>query len=175
MNIVTYGTIVLMTPRISAIAAIGENRELGRNNQLLWHIPGELARFKEITMGHPIIMGRKTFESIGRVLPGRANIIITRDASYKVKGAFIVESVEKATEVAKEQPGGDSEIFVIGGGQIFKETIPMTDRLYLTIVHKSYPDADVYYPEYPEFTNVISTEDKQGQEFAYTFLTLDRG
>lgn len=172
---ITYGTIGSMIPRISAVAAIGEQRELGRNNQLLWHIPGELARFKQITMGHPIIMGRKTFESIGRVLPGRANIIITRDSLYTVDGAIVVESVEKAIEVAKTQPGGDSEIFVIGGGQIFKETLPLTDRLYLTIVHKTYPDADVYYPEYPQFTKVITKEDMQGSEFAYTFLTLDRG
>ena len=161
--------------RISAIAAIGEHRELGRNNQLLWRIPGELARFKEITMGHPMIMGRKTFESIGRVLPGRANIIITRDSAYQIEGAIVVPSIEKAIEVAKKQPGGDSEIFVIGGGQIFKETLSLTDRLYLTIVHKSYPDADVYYPEYPEFTQVVSQEEKEGPEFSYTFLTLDRG
>ena len=99
---------MIQNTRISAIAAIGENRELGGKNQLLWHIPGELKRFKEITMGHPIIMGRKTFESIGRVLPGRANIIITRDSSFTVEGAIVVPSVEKTMEVAKTQPGGDS-------------------------------------------------------------------
>lgn len=163
-----------MNPRISAIAAIGENRELGRNNQLLWNIPGELKRFKEITMGHPIIMGRKTFESIGRVLPGRTNIIITRDETYHVAGAVVAPGVEQALEIAKQQPGGDSEIFIIGGGQIFTTTLPMTQRLYLTIVHKSYPDADVYYPEYSDFTHVVSKEDMQGPEFSYTFLTIDR-
>src|SRR5207237_8912488 len=87
---------------ISAIAAIGQNRELGANNKLLWHIPGELPRFKRITMGHPIIMGRKTFDSIERVLPGRLNIIITRDKNYKVEGAEVCSSLEEAINIAEE-------------------------------------------------------------------------
>lgn len=158
---------------ISAIAAIAKNKELGGGNKLLWNIPGELKRFKEITMGHPIIMGRKTYDSIGRILPGRTNIIITRDSSYKLEGASIVSSVEEALDVAKKSEGGD-EIFIIGGGQIFKEAMPIMDRLYLTLVHKKFPEADTFFPEYSEFTKVIEETDMKGEEFDYTFKTLER-
>jgi dihydrofolate reductase len=158
---------------ISAIAAIGENRELGKDNQLLWNIPGELKRFKEITTGHPIIMGRKTYNSIGRVLPNRTNIIITRDPQFKVEGAIIVDSVEQAVAQAKQAPGAE-EIFVIGGGQIFKEMLAQTNRLYLTLVEKGF-DADTFFPEYQsEFTKEISRQSMEGPEFFYTFLTLER-
>ncbi len=159
--------------RISAIAAIGENRELGKNNQLLWHIPGELKRFKEITIGHPMIMGRKTYESISRVLPDRTNIIISKNPTIQIDGAIIVDSLEKAIEVAKTKPGGKAEIFIIGGAQIFSQSMPFTDRLYLTLVHKAF-EADVYFPEYTEFTKIIEREDMQGPEFNYTFLTLEK-
>lgn len=158
---------------ISAIAAIGKNKELGGGNKLLWNIPGELKRFKEITMGHPIIMGRKTYDSIGRILPGRTNIIITRDSGYKLDGAVIVSSVEEALELAKKSEGGE-HVFIIGGGQIFKESLPKTDRLYLTLVHKTFPDADTFFPEYSEFTKVIEETDMKGEEFDYTFKTLEK-
>src|SRR5258706_2166165 len=159
---------------ISAIAAIGENKELGAKNALLWNIPGELRRFKEITTGHPIIMGRKTFESIGRVLPNRTNIVITRDGSFKIEGIVVVDSLNSALEAAREAPGGDSEVFIIGGGQIFKESLPIVQKLYLTLVHKSFPEADVFFPEYKEFTKEISKENRESPEFSYTFLTLEK-
>jgi len=158
---------------ISAIAAIGENKELGGGNKLLWHIPGELKRFKEITMGHPIIMGRKTYDSIGRILPGRTNIIITRDLSYKLEGAVIATSLDGALDAAKKSEGGE-HVFIIGGGQIFIEALPKIDRLYLTLVHKTFPEADTFFPEYPEFTKVIEETDMTGEEFKYTFKTLER-
>jgi len=159
---------------ISAIAAIGENRELGGKNRLLWHIPGELKRFKEITTGHPIIMGRKTYESIGRVLPNRTNIIITQNPKLKIENAIVVRSLYEAIEKAKKAQGGKNEIFVIGGGQIFKESLPKIQRLYLTLVHKSFPEADVFFPEYEEFTKVVFQEENQSPEFSYTFLTLKK-
>jgi len=157
--------------RVSLIAAIGEHRELGNHNTLLWHIPGELQRFKEITMGNPIIMGRKTHESIGRVLPGRTNIIISRDSAYQIVGARTVHSLQKAlVEAKKEHP---HEIFIIGGGQIFEQALDTADRLYLTVVHKTFA-ADVYFPPYSEFTKIIEKKDMQGPAFAYTFLTLEK-
>jgi dihydrofolate reductase len=159
---------------ISAIAAIGENKELGAKNALLWNIPGELKRFKEITTGHPIIMGRRTFESIGRILPNRTNIVITRAPNYKIDGAIVVNSLNVALDKAKDSPGGDSEVFIIGGGQIFKEALSQVQKLYLTIVHKSFPEADVFFPEYSEFKKQISREEKQGPEFTYTFFILGR-
>lgn len=162
-----------MNPKISMIAVIGKNRELGAKNKLLWHIPGELPRFKEITMGHPIIMGRKTFDSIGRILPGRTNIIITRDPEYKVENAVVVDSLEKSLEIAKKSPGME-EVFIIGGGQIFKEALLITDRLYLTVVDKKEPGADTFFPDYSEFKKVISEEKKSADGFDYVFLTLER-
>ncbi len=156
---------------ISIIAAIGENRELGKDNKLLWHIPEDLEHFRSITKNHPIIMGRKTFESIGRVLPNRTNIIITRDRGYIVKGAIVVHSLDEAIQVAKTKD--QHEIFVIGGGQIFAEVLPLVDRLYLTIVHQSF-DADTFFPEYSQFTNIISTEDHESSGYKYTYITLEK-
>src|SRR5260370_18106195 len=110
-----------MNPKISLIVAMDEKRGIGKNNQLMWHIPGELPRFKQINMGQCILMGRKTYASIGRILPGRTNIIITRDTSFQVAGAVIVHSLDEALEIAKKE---DKEtIFIIGGGQIFKEAL----------------------------------------------------
>ncbi len=168
--------------RISIIAAIGENRELGKENKLLWHIPGELPRFKRITTGHPIIMGRKTFESIGRVLPGRTNIIITRDPLYRVDEAIICSSLEKALTIAEEKDqktvsakssGEPKEIFIIGGGQIFEQAMPFVQRLYLTTVHQTF-DADVFFPDYSQFTKVIEKEEHEDGGYRYTFLTLEK-
>src|SRR5688572_7940409 len=118
---------------LSFIAVIGKNRELGRNNDLLWHIPGDLPRFKKITNGHPVVMGRKTFESIGRPLPGRTNIVISSNPSFHPEGVVVVSSVEEALEKAKAAEGNE-ELFVIGGGKVFAETINRADRLYLTVV-----------------------------------------
>lgn len=162
----------------SLIAAIGENRELGAKNQLLWHIPEDLKHFHDITVGHPIIMGRKTHESIGRILPGRTNIIITREVNYTVDGGVIVHSLEEAIDEAnQEEKNNDSdknEIFVIGGGQIFAQALPLAHRLYLTIVHASFPNADTFFPEYSQFTKVIQKEDHKSQGFSYSFLTVEK-
>ncbi len=162
--------------KISIIAAIGQNRELGKDNQLLWHIPGELPRFKRITSGHPIIMGRKTFESIGRPLPNRTNIIITRDKQYAInhnqEGIIIVDSLQEALDRAQSEPGSE-EIFVIGGGQIFEQALPLVQRLYLTLVHASF-DADTFFPSYEDlFTKVIEKEDHSSEAYTYSFITLE--
>ncbi len=159
---------------ISIIAAIGKNREVGAKNALLWHIPGELKRFKEITIGHPIIMGRKTYESIGRVLPGRTNIIVTRDPEFKVDGAVIVDSLEKAIDIATNEKV--EEIFIIGGGQIWAQSLGknLVDRLYLTLIDKEFSQADVFFPDYSAFKKVIEKKDMVGPEFNYTFLTLEK-
>lgn len=158
--------------RISAIAAIGEQRELGAKNTLLWHIPGELPRFKRITTGHPIIMGRKTFESIGKVLPQRTNIIITRDPGYSVEGGKIVSTLNDALNIAKEIDS--EEIFIIGGGQVFANALSIVTRLYLTIVHATFSQADVFFPDYPLFTKIIEKEEGNAGEYTYTFLTLEK-
>lgn len=159
--------------RISAIAIIAKDRGLGVDNHLLFHIPGELPRLKQITMGHPVIMGRKTHQSIGKPLPGRLNIVISKQRGMDIPGSLLfVDSLEKALEIAKETD--QHEIFILGGGQIFTEALPITDRLYLTVVDTEVP-ADVFFPDYQkEFTKVISKEEKSDWEYPYTFLTLER-
>lgn len=164
---------------LSLIAVIGKNRELGKNNQLLWHIPGDLPRFKKITSGHPVIMGRKTFESIGKPLPDRTNIIITSDSSYASHMSYssheviVVLSIEQAIEAAISAPGGREEVFVIGGAKVFAETIDRADRLYLTIVDAT-AEADVFFPEYSAFTKVVSEESVEAGGFKYSYITLER-
>ncbi len=149
---------------ISAIAVIGQDRELGNRNSLLWSVPGDLPRFKQMTMGHPIIMGRKTFESIGRELPGRTNIVISRNGE--------INSLEKALAVAKKSPGAE-EIFVIGGGEIYKLAMPEIQRLYLTIVEAKAP-ADTFFPDYSEFTKVLSDERREESGLKFRYITLER-
>lgn len=159
-------------PRISAIAAISEyDRGIGKDNDLLWKIPDDLKRFKEITLGHPIILGRKNFESIGRALPRRMNIIVTRDTNYHAENCVIVHSVEEALEKAKLLDS--EEVFIIGGGEIYKQALPYTDRLYLTVIHAEKP-ADVFFPDYSEFTKVISEEKRDFEGTPYTNITLER-
>ncbi len=157
---------------ISIIVAIDEKRGIGKDNKLLWHIPEDLQRFKRLTSGHPIIMGRKTFESIGRILPNRTNIIITRDVNFKKEGTISVHSLESAIFEAKKSPGAD-EIFVIGGGQIFLQALPLAEKLYLTIVKGDF-GADTFFPDYSEFTKIISKAEKQSDGYSYTFLDLER-
>lgn len=161
---------------ISIIAAIGKNRELGRDNKLLWNIPEDLKRFKEITNGHPIIMGRKTYDSIGRVLPNRTNIVITRNKrkvirDKKYEGTVVVESLREAIETAKEAEGND-EVFIIGGGQIFAQAMGLADKIYLTVVDMEYPDADAYFPEYDEVSVVESKRESSYDGLSYVFLDL---
>lgn len=164
--------------RISIIAAIDEKRGLGKNNDLLFKIPEDMKRLRELTTGHPLVMGRKTFESLGRLLPNRTHIVITRDSQRIEKLSYhpeaIVTSLEDGIEVAKKSPGND-EIFVFGGGEIFRQAIEkgLVDRLYLTIVEGNY-GADVFFPEYPEFKKVVSEESKEADGYKYTFLTLEK-
>lgn len=161
-----------MKSKISIIVAMSENRVIGNENKLLWHIPGELKRFKEITQGHPIIMGRKTFESIGRVLPNRTNIIISRDSAFKVEGAVVVHSFDEAVDVAHTKEGNE-EIFVIGGGQIYAAAINKADRLYLTIVRGEF-SGDTFFPEHSEFSKIISQQEINEGEFSYKMQVLEK-
>ncbi len=149
-------------------------RGIGKNNGLMWHIPGELPRFKQITMGHPVIMGRKTFESIGRALPGRTNIVITQNPDFKVQECKIVGSLEEALRQAQGKAGAD-EVFVIGGGQIYQQAMEkgIVDRLYLTLVEGDF-GADTFFPDYSEFTKIISEENKEEGDYKYKFLTLEK-
>lgn len=159
---------------ISIIAAIGKNREIGKKNGLLWHIPEELRHFKQITMGHPVIMGRKTYESIGRPLPGRINIVISQSITPGViRGVMTVKSLESAIELAKKQPGADG-IFIIGGASVFEQALPLTDKLYLTMVEAEFPDADAFFPNYSDFKKIITQKQEQAGEYLLNYLELTR-
>lgn len=155
-------------PIISIICAIDKNKAIGKNNSLLWHIPEDLKRFKNITSGHAIIMGRKTFESIGRPLPNRTNIVITSDKSFIAENCTICHTVEDALDEAKKIER--EEIFIIGGGQIYNQTINLADKLYLTIVEGEF-EADSFFPEYPNFKK-IKEEHSSNENYKYKFLEL---
>jgi dihydrofolate reductase len=121
---------------------MAKNRVIGADNRIPWHLPNELQLFKKLTMGHHIVMGRKTYESINRLLPGRTSVIVTRQRDYAVPGAVVVHSIEEAMAAGS----ADAEIFVIGGADLFRETLPLADRLYLTIVDAE-PEGDTFMPE----------------------------
>jgi|SRR5581483_3608208 len=163
---------------ISIVAAIDEKRGLGKNNDLLFRIKEDMQRFKTLTEYHPVIMGRKTWDSIPskyRPLPNRANIVVTRDQNAEINGALVVHSLEEALEKAKESDGA-SEICIVGGGQIFKEAIEkdLVDVLHLTIVKGDY-GADTFFPGYEyKFKTIISEQKGASEGYEYTFLDLSR-
>jgi len=130
---------------ISLIAAMGKNREIGFNGKLPWDLPAELNHFREVTRGCPVIMGRRTHEAIGRVLPGRKNIIVTRDSSYSAEGCVVAHTIEEAIAAAE----GGGEVFVIGGTEIFNLAMPYAQKMILTFVDAT-PEADTYFPEFNE-------------------------
>ena len=149
-------------PRVSMVAAIGRNRELGRGNELLWHIPEDLKRFKALTLGHPVIMGRKTFESIGKPLPGRTNLVVSRSA------LSLEDALAQAKKLDKE------EVFIIGGVQIYEQALPYADRLYLTLIEDT-KEADAFFPEYEKlFTKKVSEEPREYEGLQYRWVTLEK-
>jgi len=163
----------MQTPRISAIAAIGQNRELGKDNDLIWRIPADLKRLKELTTGKPIIMGRKTYESIGRPLPNRTNIVISRDSAYVADGCVVVSSIEDALAIAAKTEA--AEIFIFGGAGIYSLAWPLITNLYLTIIHDSKPDADVFFPAYEEQFKVAKEyEAAAHNDLTYRWVDLQR-
>jgi len=160
-------------PTISAIAAIGKNRELGKNNDLIWRIPADLARVRQLTTGHPIIMGRKTYESIGRPLPNRTNIVISRDTAYKALGCVTVRLLDEALQYAGQID--DQEIFIFGGAAIYELALPYTDKLYLTVIDATDPDADTFFPDYSNhFVEIERTTDTTAEGLTYSWVTLER-
>ena len=157
---------------ISIIVAIAENGVIGDKNALLWNIKEDMRRFRTTTTGHPVIMGRKTYESIGRPLPKRTNVVITRGDS-EFEGCLVAHSLEEAVKMFSP----DEEVFIIGGAQIYKQALPLADKLYLTVVHRSY-EGDTSFPEidYRYWQLVAEQRYERGEEFEYpfSFLTFDR-
>ena len=174
---------------IVLVAALGNERQLGLDNQLLWQLPGDLPRFKAMTMGCPIVMGRKTYDSIGRPLPGRTNIVITRDKQCVIDGVETVNSTEQALKVAliatqnittqnKEANEAESnvrsnKVFIIGGGEIYSLFLPLASGLELTLVNDS-PKADAFFPEYSDQFQEISRQPNQADDLHYDYVSYRR-
>ena len=161
----------MSSPRISIIAAIGKNRELGKNNDLIWRISADLKRVKALTTGHTIVMGRKTYESIGRPLPNRHNIVITRDTGFAAPGCTVVHSLEDALKNAAED---ENEIFIFGGAEIYRQALPLTDHLYLTLIEATDPNADTFFPAYETDFTEIKRETGTEANLTYHWLELER-
>jgi dihydrofolate reductase len=160
----------MKNPKISAIAAISDNKVLGNKGKIPWQIPEDMKHFRDITLGHPIIMGRKTWDALGKPLPGRTNIVITRDKSVHPEGAQVVHSIEQAIKEAKKEK---KEIFIVGGGEIYKLALPYTDKLYLTLVEGIFT-GDAFFPDYSDFKKILSEEKHDSGKYKYTFLELER-
>jgi dihydrofolate reductase len=156
---------------ISLIWAMDDNRTIGKNNDLPWRLPADLAYFKKVTYGHPVVMGRKTYESIGKPLPGRENIIVTRNKDYRPKGVTVVHSLEEVKQTKQE------EIFVIGGAQIFEQALPLADRLYVTHIHETF-EGDTFFPDFNEEEwKVVKQEQGMRDEknpYEFEFIVYER-
>ena len=153
------------------VAAIGRNRELGKGQDLLWRIPEDLKRFKEITSGHTIIMGKRTYESIGRPLPNRTNIVVSRDPDLVIEGVTIVRSLEDAIDIAEGE-----EVFIIGGGQMYALGLPLADKLYMTLIDQEDKEADVYFPPFEQHFphKTIVEENTTPDGIIYTFVNFEK-
>jgi dihydrofolate reductase len=156
---------------ISIICAVAKNRAIGRNNQLLWHLPDDLKHFKKITTGHTVIMGQKTYESIGQPLPNRKNIVVTRDKDFQADGCVICHSLE---DVLKKNKASAEEVFIIGGGEIYRQSFPFADKLYITLVDDEPNEADTFFPDYSEFSQIASSEEQEHNGIKYKFIELTK-
>jgi len=157
---------------IALVVAMAENRVIGKNNQLIWHLPADLKHFKNLTTGHPIIMGRKTFESIGKPLPNRTNIVVTRQEDFRPEGCLVAHSLSEALMMAQQL---DAEIFVIGGAEIYKQAMFLADTIYLTEVHQEF-EGDTFFPEIDTLLWIeTDREEHKADEknpYDYDFVTL---
>ncbi|MEZ5003829.1 MAG: dihydrofolate reductase [Chitinophagales bacterium] len=160
---------------VSMIVAVAKNNVIGKDNKLLWKLSDDLRRFKRITSGHAVLMGRKTFESLGKPLPNRTNLVVTRDENFTAEGAHVFNQINEALEYARSE--GEEELFIIGGGEIYQMMLPAANKLYLTKVHAQ-PEGDTFFPEIQdEEWDVINEEAHKADdrnEFDFVFLDLER-
>lgn len=164
--------------KVSLVVAAARNRAIGLNNKMPWHLPEDLKYFKRVTMGKPVVMGRNTFESIGKPLPGRPNIVISRNVDYRAEGITVVNSLEAALRAAQQLlPPGQDEVMVVGGAQIYAQALPQAERLYLTEVDAE-PAADAFFPALDRKAwREIARESHAACErnpYAYSFVVLER-
>ena len=167
----TNGTSHSQGVRISIIAAVGKKRELGKKNELIWRISDDLKRVKALTTGHPIIMGRNTYLSIGKPLPNRTNIILSWEPE-EIPGCTVCTSLDEALSFARSIE--KEEIFIFGGASVYASALPIVTRLYLTVIHATDADADAFFPDYSAFTKIIETEARNQDNLIYDWVTLER-
>ena len=158
---------------VSAIVAAADNNAIGKDNELLWHLPNDLRFFKQTTSGHAVIMGRKTYESVGKPLPNRRNLVVTRQKDYVLEGAEVVHSLEAALARCADE----TEVFIVGGEEIYRQALPITHRVYLTRVHANLP-GDAYFPSLDERDCVLVSEEKHNPDerhaYGYSFQVYER-
>lgn len=163
--------------RVSLIAAMAHNQVIGRDNQLPWRLPADLTHFKQLTMGKPLIMGRKTFKSIGKPLPGRTNIVVSRDEDFAAEGVIVAHSLNSALTKAEAHLDDSDEVMVMGGANIYYQYLPRADRMYLTLVEAEV-EGDAHFPVYVpdewELTEATRHEPDDQNPYAYQFLVFDR-
>jgi dihydrofolate reductase len=162
--------------RISLLAALSSNNVIGRNNEVPWRLSTDLKRLKALSMGHHIVLGRKTFESVGRPLPGRTNLVITRQEGYAPEGVVVVHSLEEALRIARE--AGEGETFILGGAEIYAQSMHVADRMYLTRVHAEV-EGDTWFPDFDDvsewhLTDAEHFEADEKNQYPFSFLTYDR-
>ena len=160
---------------LTIIVAAGENNEIGKDNDLIWHLSDDLKRFKTLTNGHHIIMGRKTYETFPKPLPNRTHIVITRQENYKVPdGVIVVNNLEDALDACRK----DNQPFIIGGGEIYKQSMSLADKLEITRVHESFENADTFFPEIDKSvwkeTNKVFHDKDDKHQYAFSFITYER-
>ena len=164
-------------PRVSIIAAIGRNGELGKRGaeKLLWYIPEDFKHFKTITMGKPVIMGSATFESIGKPLPGRLNIVLSHLKDYVAAGCSVMHSLDEAIKLARDEDNETDEIFIIGGGFVYKQSMEqeLVDRLYLTLINADFAEADIFFPDYSDY-RILDKRSGSNARYSYDFLVLEK-
>jgi dihydrofolate reductase len=162
--------------RIAMIAAMGSNRVIGNGNRLPWHLPADLRRFKALTVGHTLIMGRRTYDSIGRPLPWRKIVVITRQPDWHREGVEVVHSLDEALQSVRRD-GTDDEVFIAGGGEIFEQALPVAERIYLTRIEAPFP-GDAHFPQLdPQDWRIVEQEHHEASDenpYPFTFETLDR-
>jgi dihydrofolate reductase len=173
--------------KIALIAAVAENGAIGKDNALLWHLPADLQHFKRLTTGHVVVMGRKTFESIGKPLPNRTNIVVTRQPDYRAEGCKVVHSLEEAIDEMRGEPQRSTnnearttkheQLFIIGGAELYEQALPLADKLYLTEV-KASPEGDVFFPtinltDWDELSRLPHPADER-HAHAFEFVELER-
>lgn len=157
--------------RVSLIAAMAKNRVIGSKNQLPWHLPEDLKRFKALTLGHPILMGRKTFESIGKPLPGRENVVLSRQKDLQIEGVLVLGSLPQALDYFRKE--NRKEIFIIGGAEIYRQALPLADRIYLTEIDQSF-EGDAFFPDFSQQTFHEIESESRREPIPFAFRTFEK-